>query len=538
MPPYFYLSCAQADDGPAVQKFFLDLSDSIRVREKLPITEIVGCCGLAEHSRDEGLRTSRMMLAFVSSNYLRDHSAERDWQTFEQRKAATLENTATLARTITRINWSRNPGPLPKPVAETPVFPQESNGNGRYEPLAVMIGSIGKYKTQYAEFVQSLADYIVDSTASFQLAELDSIPDEVSSVFEEREEPEMKSQSTNALPGHPVYHNINQNVNQNLLVIDGTFVKTLTEKSKEVPGLSVEEPIQRVKENYLVFVSVKEEKSRERIGKVGQYEEFELETFENPDALFEEVKSRVDGYLSLPDLFVLELELAGTHVQGRELIKKLTQELKVRSAILVIYKGGGERSPHADEFGGAVGFLRSGFSTTQLREHMQRWARVGKNRLDPPAHDPSRKLRHVFLSYSSKDQNSADHICYQLAFEQVEVWYAAESLNPGVKVFEEVKAGLEQAKIFVALISRNYESSEFCNLELDHFYGKKRRDSDPFVIPVLYHCTTEELRDSKIRDCCREHQYIAISAERPELGYGDLFKAIKDRLKVLGLDRA
>src|SRR5687768_15224447 len=140
MPPYFYLSCAQADDGPAVQRFFHDLSDSIRVREKLPITEIVGCCGAIEHSRDEGLRTSRMMLAFISSNYLRDHAAERDWQTFELRKARTSENTATLARAITRINWSRNPGPLPKPVAETPVFPQESNGNGRYEPLAVMIG--------------------------------------------------------------------------------------------------------------------------------------------------------------------------------------------------------------------------------------------------------------------------------------------------------------------------------------------------------------------------------------------------------------
>src|SRR5688572_29267790 len=231
MPPYFYLSCAQADDGPAVQKFFLDLSDSIRVREKLPITEIVGCCGGAEHSqaRDQGLRTSRMMLAFVSSNYLRDHGAERDWQTFELRKARTLKNAATipatLARTITRINWSRTPGPLPKPVAETPVFPQELNGNGRYEPLAVMIGSIGKYKTQYAELVNSLADYIIDSIASFQLTELDSIPDEVSSVFEVREEPEMKSQTTNALPDHPLYQNINQNVNQNLLVIDGAFEK-------------------------------------------------------------------------------------------------------------------------------------------------------------------------------------------------------------------------------------------------------------------------------------------------------------------------
>ena len=100
MPPYFFISCAQADDGPAVERFFRDLSDSIRVRERLPVNETVGCFDVAQNSetRDEGLRTSGMMLALVSANYLRDHAAERDWQTFALRKAP-----------ITRINWSRNP---------------------------------------------------------------------------------------------------------------------------------------------------------------------------------------------------------------------------------------------------------------------------------------------------------------------------------------------------------------------------------------------------------------------------------------------
>lgn len=495
MPPYFFLSCAQADDGPAVQRFFRDLSNEIRVREKLPDTEIVGCSGV-EHfeNRDEGLRTSRMMLALISPNYLRDHAAESDWHTFERRKAR-----------ITRINWSRHYEPLPQVLASTPVFPQQLNGN-RYAPLAVMIAAIGKYKAQYAEFVNNLADYIIASAASPE-----------PNTFEDREEPEMKSQPTNPLQNRKI-----KNLNQNFLVIDGAFFKAAAEGIKETVGeLS---PPSQATEKYLVYAIVHNEQLRRRLEAMREHhsDEFDIEIYDKPSEMLAELNFR------LPDLFVVSLDLFAEDTSGQILIEQLTNDEQIRSAIIVIYTRGSKNLPHESDFGGAVGFLRSDVEGPELQDRMTRWARVGRNRIRRSARDQARKSRPVFLSYSTGDKKAADHICYQLAFDEIEVWYAAETLKPGNKIFKEIKAGLATAQIFIALISPNYESSDFCHLELADVLSKKA--GTDFFIPVFLKCKLDELKDPEITKWCSGVTPIPIETDKPGLGYRDLFRTIKDRL--------
>src|SRR5215213_9780199 len=88
MSPYFFLSCAPADKGPIVRRFFDDLSDSIRISAGLPPTEVVGCCEAFEQNaidREEGLRTASLMLALLSPDYFRDKKSGREWQIFEMR---------------------------------------------------------------------------------------------------------------------------------------------------------------------------------------------------------------------------------------------------------------------------------------------------------------------------------------------------------------------------------------------------------------------------------------------------------------------
>ena len=490
MPPYFFLSYAKADDGRAVQQFFRDLSHEIRVRKKLPDTEAVGCSGV-EHfeNRDEGLRTSYMMLALVSPNYLTDRAVEDDWRAFEQREAR-----------ITRVNWLRHHEPLPKVVASAPVFPPKVNGN-RYAPLAVMIAAIGKYKTQYAEFVNNLAGYIIDSAASAQVSE----------------EPDMKSQLTDLHAKRKI-----KNLNQNFLIIDGALLKSAVEGIKEAPGnLSASQE----KNNYSVLAITDDQKLRGRLEAMREHDsdEFDIEIYDKPSELLEEIHS------CLPDLIVVSLDLSTKDMSGQVLIETLTGNAQIRSAIIVIYTPGSNNLPHASDFGGAVGFLRSDVTSNKLRDRMRRWARVGRNRRRRSARDQARKVRQVFLSYSSNDKKAADHICYQLAFEEIEVWYAAETLKPGDKIFKEIKAGLATAQIFVALLSPNYVNSEFCILELADVLSEKAEAGS--LIPVLLKCTEEQLAaDPVITKWCKEVAPIPIESDKPGLGYQTLFRTIQDRL--------
>ena len=534
MPPYFFLSYAKADDGRAVQQFFRDLSDEIRVRKKLPDTEAIGCSGV-EHfeNRVEGLRTSCMMLALVSPNYLTDRAVEGDWRAFEQRKAG-----------ITRINWLRHHEPLPKVVASAPVFPPDVNGN-RYAPLAVMIAAIGKYKTQYAEFVNTLSNYIIDSAPSPHVSELDSTPDEAPTTFKDPEEPDMKSQLTDHPPEQKLDRFVNHNVNQ--IIIDGAFFRTMAEGFKKTPGdlthVSIKEPTmsagtETANEKHLVFAIVDDEESRKRIRGVRDYcpNEFEIETFEDPEALLKEVNTRASQYLTLPDLFIINLELPGKQMQGRELIEQLTEKTRIRSAVIAIYKADNDNLPHGSEFEGYVALLPIGFTVEQLRDLMKDWAEVGRNRIRRPPLDKSRKWNPVFLSYSNKDKKGADHICSQLEFKKIGVWYAAETLQAGDEIFKEVKAGVEKAEIFVGLFSPNYTRSEYAHLELDDFYNGKKQTGTAgrVLIPVLYKCSTNDLKDKTIIGWCIKYQAIMITKEEPSVGFRELFDTIRKRL---GLSR-
>ena len=517
MPPYFFLSCAQADDGPAVRRFFRDLSNEIRVREKLPDTEIVGCSGV-EHfeNRDEGLRTSRMMLALISPNYLRDHAAESDWHTFERRKAR-----------ITRINWSRHYEPLPQVLASTPVFPQQLNGN-RYAPLAVMIAAIGKYKAQYEEFVNNLADYIIASAASAQLSNLDLSPDEVSTTFKDREEPDMKSQPTNPSANRKI-----KNLNQNFLIIDGTFFKTVAEQMKETAGNpkppdfpdETTEP-RVVNEKYRVVAIDHDLEYVKRIETTATFSrEFDVTGYTDANQLLSDVSALDDQ--QKPDLIVLnpELVLSGTR---KNLIVALLDK-KVSSAILAITQN--PDTAHALEAAGIndlVAILPKPFTSVDLLQRMRHWAKIGREkRLQRGRSDP----RIAFLSYSGNDRSMAGRICKWLDFRDIGVWYSIEALAPGMPWKEEVSEGLNHAEVFIALISDNYPESMFCEVELGVILDRMPQEAqDLHVIPVLYNSPTKALEDSQIKRCLNQHA-VTISDDEWLPGLQQILESVQNFLK-------
>ena len=524
MPPYFFLSYAEADEGPAVQKIFRDLSVAIRVREGLPDTEIVGCSGVERfENREEGLRTSRMMLALISSNYLSDYAAERDWHTFEQRKAR-----------ITRINWSRHPGPLPKAVAAAPVFPRQLNGNG-YAPLAVMIAAIGKYEAQYTEFVNNLADYIIGSQTSSELSELDSTSEKVPNTFEHREKAKMSPPPTDPPPNRKVKRIVNNNVNQ--IIIDGAFVNGVDENFKETAAspATVEVPAKttEVDEKLSVFAIDDEPDYVEKIETTAGLSGFEVKGYTDGNQLLNDL-SRVLKSRREPDLIVInpELIVRGTH--NYKLLDALL-ETKVPSGLLAISHNP-DMARQLSEAGisDLVENLPKPFDSDDLVPLMQDQAKIGREkkiRRIKKYQDGRSEERPAFLSHSSRDAAMASKICQWLELREIEVWYTRECVDPGDEWKQKVMRGLARCEVFIALISNNFAGSQYCEAELGIAMARWKKEANNLrVIPVHYNSPTTALEQRHIKKCER-FQKVTLSDSEWVPGIRDLLNSVQKHLK-------
>ena len=421
-----------------------------------------------------------MMLALLSPAYLRDKRAESDWQIFAMRKAVLLEHEnaqAILARAITRLSWLPYEGPLPEVVAEAPVFPGELNGNQGTEALARMLRAMSKHATRYAELVNSLADHILETKASFCLPAIESIPAEMPRQFVFPQKSAVDSEIKGPQP-------------RSFFVIDGQFVKTLAEQIKETAGkltpLSVENFFTIEKEGtysmqttnetdrrYSVYVIDDDQGILDVIKNTCDYSgEFNCETYQNAMVVLKKVQLNWYQYQSAPDLFVIDLELLGQKMQGLELIEELAQELKIPSAIMAISGNlSGASLLNAVGISGAIAAMAKPFTEDELLRGMRHWSGIGRKRINrtkfpTAAVDETRNQRPVFLSYSSEDDRAARFITNNLEYRGTGVFYARDAIGGGDNVPTRVRSGLAEAEVFVALITDNYAGSRHCPAEL------------------------------------------------------------------------
>lgn len=517
--PYFYLSYARAEHGLLVRQFFNDLSDSVRIRAGLPLTQIVGCCGAFGQDakdRQEGLRTSCLMIALLSPAYFEDETAGREWRVFEIRKSkASATDRRTLTRSIIPISWRPYSGPMPVVVSQAAIFGQNQNEGHGYEPVDIMLRSRRKHK-EYAEFVNSLAHYVVDSTASFHLPELESTPDEVSNAFADRKEPEMNSQTTSSPPRQKLNPNVNKIINQNLLIIDEAFVKGITGPAKETAATPV--PVSEagfwgqttkskkaVNEIYRVFTIGEDVQKIETAARLSP--DFDVKTFTNAQRLLDEVRDLLKDRKE-PDLIVVNpaLIVPGTH--RFNLVQALLNE-KPASAILATSNDPDAiSSVRSAGISDLVTFLPESFTQLDVLQLMTQWAKAGRDKRYQRGRSDERP---VFLSFTSPDEAMAGQICKWLELREIGVWYSLQTLKAGDPWIERIKQGLASAKVFIALISEDYPKSDWCPAELGIILNRlKNETTDLLLIPVHYRSPTQALKDPQIQ-MIQEHQVVKIS---------------------------
>lgn len=73
----------------------------------------------------------------------------------------------------------------------------------------------------------------------------------------------------------------------------------------------------------------------------------------------------------------------------------------------------------------------------------------------------------IFISYSTKDKQTADAICHVLEQNGLKCWIAPRNIASGKNYAQQIMDGLISAKIVVLVFSKNSQESEFVNNEID-----------------------------------------------------------------------
>ena len=72
----------------------------------------------------------------------------------------------------------------------------------------------------------------------------------------------------------------------------------------------------------------------------------------------------------------------------------------------------------------------------------------------------------IFISYSTKDKQTADAICHVLEQNNLKCWIAPRNIASGKNYAQEIMNGLKTAKIVVLVFSKDSQESPFIILSI------------------------------------------------------------------------
>lgn len=556
MSHHFFLSYARADSSPLVKRFFEDLCDTIRIASGLPRNEVVGFYEEPENQARskwsagsaEALQSSGSMVCLLSRAYYHSERAGKEWQVFEMRRRRSLERgdlrgalPNSLARVILPVSWTSLEGPVPKVISDLLAHPDRIHHK---HPVRTMFKSAGRFLGDYADFVSTLADQIMEVAEMATLPQLDSLPpmDEVHSAFHIWDEPVTTLVEGRSAPDkHKAFMEFvkpSADHERTARAGNGSFTDVFDSRGDSTAYVQGERQSasrsQTQVETYTIAVIDDEEQMRRLIEECCHLEgEFDVKTYEDSNTALRDLDlNMLQG--EVPDLFVIDI---GEGLEGLELIQQLTTERNVSSAILALSANlEGNSLLQAYKFG-AVAALQKPFSTDMLMENVEHCAQIGRRcrlrRRGERQPDASRKQRPVFLSYCSKDEEPADFLTKSLEAKGIGVWYAHDTLQPGDEWREGIRNGLLEAQVFLPLITDNYATSQICLAEMGKFFRRLKTESHqrPLVIPILYNSPDAALQIETIRRCLR-YQYVTMSPENHVDGLTALLGRIQNTLGI------
>ncbi|HLA08620.1 MAG TPA: toll/interleukin-1 receptor domain-containing protein, partial [Anaerolineales bacterium] len=86
----------------------------------------------------------------------------------------------------------------------------------------------------------------------------------------------------------------------------------------------------------------------------------------------------------------------------------------------------------------------------------------------------------LFISYSRRDTEAARKLTEALKGQDLDFWIDWEGIPPTVDWWKEIEKGVEEANVFLFLISPDSAKSKVCRQEIDHAVKNGKR-----LIPVV-----------------------------------------------------
>src|SRR6267142_2689226 len=184
---HFYLSAAPADSTEDCQKFFGDLSSTIRARllpsenkDEIGFFDPGGMSNGGDWRPEvaEALRTSQTMVALISPQYFESEYAGKEWRLFENRRQlsnghGSIEKEGASPSAIVPVIWI----PCEKPESRLISSLQDGLGDAniiyREKGILMLRRSLVKFRDDYVNVLVSLAEQIIDTGRNADLPALD-----------------------------------------------------------------------------------------------------------------------------------------------------------------------------------------------------------------------------------------------------------------------------------------------------------------------------------------------------------------------------
>ena len=473
MRPLFYLSCSPTDDYTLIRKFFWDLCDSIQIKAHSSIKRPIGF--LDDNTSwnidaVNALQNCNALIALLSPSYLGSRRAGQEWQTVEVRRQRQLPHlqyqrmsSYTSEGVFVPVIWKPTGQPLPSPVKHELDYARFTH-SAPSEGLEATLKRQGTFGSAYIKFVNELAKYLLQLSENTSLPAGDISPTQLAPAFATKTSPNITKPESEP------------------------YTIWILEDHKEVREILEEDLL------------------------LGGYS---VKGFEEAESVEEEMYSDILRP-KLPDLFIVDLVLRKNRMQGLDFIRKMDRKPSATPPIIAI-SGHLPSSVLVQAIdAGAWATFSKPINMIEFHKKVTKFTAIGRKKRDFTMGqiDPNRLRRPVFLSYKEEDRQKASSLRNQIEAIDIAVWYASETVPPGDKWRPEVRKGIEEAKVFIAILSDTYSHSGPCMAELNRFYERLSTESNPLLLlPVVYNLSQEGRSNPTIRHILRDHHYIDMSSD-------------------------
>ncbi len=101
----------------------------------------------------------------------------------------------------------------------------------------------------------------------------------------------------------------------------------------------------------------------------------------------------------------------------------------------------------------------------------------------------------VFVSHSSDDKiEYVDDLVREMKSLGISVFYDTDVISWGDNLKEQIDNGLENCKLAVIVISKNYFGREWTEYELQSLLNRQDKEKNKLIFPILYNISKEDLK--------------------------------------------